>query len=162
MLLLIWQKPNVVWIESQALYFQTEVAEWEAEQLACQVAKEHLATAKQKMDEAIRVKYAKKKQSCDDLQMGSMDTECTLLRTQRASNTAYESCYQPALNTYESDKYQVKLNVRKRKLEWRTLERISCLILALVQNSGRLDAKINFCIRQLYDSHQMNLKYPLY
>jgi hypothetical protein len=105
-------------------------------------------------------KKAVQKAQCDALQTGSMDTQCNLRKNQRSANTAYESCYQPALNTFEADKYQVKLNVRKRKLEWRTLERISCLILALVETTGSLDAKINFCIRQLYDGHQMNIKYP--
>lgn len=153
------QNPNVVWIESQAKYFKNQVDQWNAELEACEQAKEHLSTATKLYMDALNNKTSKK-QKCDAFQTGSMDTQCSLRKSQRSSNTAYENCYEPALNTFEADTYQVKLNVRKRKLEWRTLERISCLILALVQSTVDLDAQINFCIRQLYDGHQMNLIYP--
>lgn len=152
--------PNNIWIAGKAKYYTEAVAQWDAEVAACEALKAKLKE-RQKALSDVKDSRAIKKRSCDALQTETMGNECSIRRSQRSSNTAYESCYHPALNNFEADVYQVQLNVRKRKLEWRTLERISCLLLALVAgDGGSFDAKINNCIRQVYDGHQMNLIPP--
>lgn len=154
------QNPDAVWIELKEGRFKEEVKQYEDEVAACELAKKLHNEAEEVLAEAERVLAAQKSQ-CDSDQGDAMTNECELRKKQRSSNTAYENCYQPALNTFEADAYQVKMNVRKRKLEWRTLERITCLIMALVSaDGGQIDAQINFCIRQIYDGHQMNLIQP--
>lgn len=56
------QNPNVVWIEGQAKYYRKEVAKWQRELKACELAKTNLAKAKTALKEAIKKKAAKKKQ----------------------------------------------------------------------------------------------------
>lgn len=154
-----WGKATAQWVKLKRNLYTTKVKQYEKMVKDCD-DNTKLWDEALSVFQAATAKLSEKKKKCDGLQEAAMADQCKLLKSQRSSNTNYESCYQPALNTYEADVYHVLQNVKKRKLEWRTLERIGCLINTISggTSAGQMKDSLDVCIMREYDGHQMHLK----
>lgn len=151
-------KATAAWVRTKKNVYHLKVKQYDKNVRDCDSATKYWNKMLEEFQTATE-KLTEKKKKCDGLQDSAMDDQCKLLKSQRSSNTNFESCYQPALNTYEADVYHVLQNVKKRKLEWRTLERIGCLIAIIASNvnADTMKDQLDICIMKEYDGHQMHI-----
>lgn len=100
--------------------------------------------------------YNQRTAECDTIQTRVMKAQCDYRLNTFAHEVEYVGCYQEAKNAYEDATWRAGKSMKKRKHEFRALQRIKCLLVGLADgNVNKLNQQILYCRAQKYSGNEM-------
>jgi len=148
----LWLKRNRKWFEAKHALIQKNKAMCEQAKLQYEVV--------QGPCNGKKILWQRRKAVCNKRQRRLEMASCTLSKKTLEMCSGYTDCYGKQKQLYESQVPLIKTQEKDRKVEWRALKRIECLLTEVFGGDSADPKAIDACTSKVYDTSYLSLKYP--
>jgi len=158
--LLPTMKTRKDWLTAMQIHFEKTVETLDGEEKQCEKVKTNLTREEPLCNAKISATKTKKGQ-CDTAAADVTRKKCVFIGGVGNMCVEYDSCYKAAIKSYEEFTNATAQRVISRKLQWRMLKRLECLVGAYDAKKGIDKDKLKACAAKAkYDTSNLNMVYP--
>jgi len=149
------------WLVAMKQHFDAKHVKLQGEVKTCNAAKQNFTSEDDSCKKKISAHDAKKK-LCDSLGGANLETiKCKAVGAVGNMCVEYDSCYKAAVGAFHNFTNATAQRVISRKLQWRMLKRLECLVGAYDTKKGVDKDKLKDCAKKgAYDTTHLTMTYP--
>mmetsp|Transcript_20908 Transcript_20908/g.46426 ORF Transcript_20908/g.46426 Transcript_20908/m.46426 type:complete len:876 (-) Transcript_20908:59-2686(-) len=151
-------EPYKLWLNRNRMWFEKKEKAYLAQKKRCDVATDNHKKAKPPCDRKIAT-WKARRVTCNNLQDTLEGDTCNGARQHVAGCKEYRKCYRDALTAKYRQQPVIQKNEKDRKIEWRGLKRIECLLGVFASDEEVNAAVIEKCKAVTHSTTELDISY---